>query len=197
MTIPYHYNSRHALYFFSPSLNFNNTQHHLTAFLGTSPTQMLDSLCYTCVPQQNGYLLVDTLKSTMQFPVAAASHEASRNSFSTTVTSYNPSRYEDVKLRNTNPANSATEYSSTISQYGEFYGIKRKPLAFHKKKSSGRQVKKINSGYERDPLFMTQEQRVKGEDQYWRSIFGRRKKTFCLRELVVAIDEETKKRVGV
>ena len=116
----------------------------------------------------------------MQFPVAAASHEASRNSFSTTVTSYNPARYEDVKPRNTNPANSATEYSSTISQYGEFYGIKRKPLAFHKKKSSGRQVKKINSGYERDPLFMTQEQRVakREEDQYWPEYFRQKERNF-------------------
>ena len=70
-----------------------------------------------------------------------------------------------------------------------FTALKKKPLAFHKKNLSGRQVKKINPGYERDPLFMTQEQRVaKGRrTNIGRSIFGRRKETFCLRELVVAI----------
>ena len=116
----------------------------------------------------------------MQFSAAMASHEANRDAFSTTVTSYNPSRYEDVKPRNTNPANSATEYSSTISQYGEFYGIKKKPLALYKKKSSGSGVKKISSGYERDPLFMTQEQRVakKEEDQYWPEYFRQKERNF-------------------
>ena len=123
------------LFFFFPVrllLNFNNTQHHLTAFLGTSPTQdaLGQFMLHLCTHKKNGHLLVDSGKSAMQFPVAAASHEASSNAFSTTVTSYNPARYEDVKPRNTNPANSATEYSSTISQYGEFYGIKKEASGF-------------------------------------------------------------------
>ena len=41
-------------------------------------------------------------------------------------------------------------------------------------------MKKINSGYERDPLFMTQEQRVakKEEDQYWPEYFRQKERNF-------------------
>ena len=120
----------------------------------------------------------------MQFTTAATTNlKPTANSFSTTVTSYNPSRYEDIKPRNTNPINSQTEYSSSISQYGEFYGIKRKPAIVNtRSKSIGKKKNnaKYIGQYERDPIFINQEQRMtrKEEDGYWPEYFRQKESKF-------------------
>jgi hypothetical protein len=102
------------------------------------------------------------------------------NSFSTTVTSYNPTRYEDVSsTKNSKTVRSHCEYTPPTSQYGAFYGIQRKPISLKrgsKKTNSGKFVGK----YERDPLFINHDQRVtrKEEDAYWPEYFRQKESNF-------------------